>query len=70
MNQIEVIEKLQRVFDGVLLEPVTLTRALTSADVAEWDSLTHITLVAAVERAFGVRFRTGEVERTNNVGEP
>ena len=35
----------------------------------EWDSLTHISLMVAVEKAFGVRFRVGEVENTQNVGE-
>ena len=29
----------------------------------------HITLVLAVEKAFGVRFGVGEVEATNNVGD-
>jgi len=37
--------------------------------VPEWDSLIHITLLVAVERAFKVRFRVGEVEATTNVGE-
>jgi acyl carrier protein len=29
----------------------------------------QISLVVAVEKEFGVRFRTGEVEATGNVGE-
>jgi acyl carrier protein len=69
MTQADVIKKLQDVFDGILLEPVPLTPTLTAKEVPEWDSLTHISLVAAVEKQFGVRFRMGEVERTRNVGE-
>ena len=46
-----------------------LTPNLSAKDVAEWDSLTHISLMVAVEKAFGVRFRVGEVETTQNVGE-
>jgi len=69
MNQAEVIAKIQGIFDNLFLEPVTLTPAISAKDVPEWDSLTHISLVVTVEKAFGVRFRVGEVETTRNIGE-
>jgi acyl carrier protein len=68
-NQSEVIAKLQLIFDDIFLEPVKLTPELSAKDVPEWDSLTHISLLLAVEKAFGIRFRVGEVEGTRNVGE-
>ena len=69
MNQTDVISRLQTIFDTVFLEPVILTPAISAADVPEWDSLTHISLLVAVEKAFSVRFRVGEVEATHNIGE-
>ena len=69
MNRPEIIATLQSVFDGIFLEPVRLTPELSAADVDEWDSLVHISLTLAVESAFGVRFRVGEVEATKNIGE-
>ena len=69
MNQAEAIAKLQGIFDNLFLEPVTLTPTISAKDVPEWDSLTHISLVVAVEKAFAVRFRVGEVEKTKNIGE-
>jgi acyl carrier protein len=69
MNQAEVIAKLQPIFDGIFLEPPRLTPELTAKDVPEWDSLMHISLLLAIEKAFQVRFRVGEVEATTNVGE-
>lgn len=69
MNQAEVIAQLQTIFDTVFLEPVALTPAISAADVPEWDSLTHISLMVAVEKSFGVRFRVGEVENAKNVGD-
>lgn len=69
MNQAEVIAKLQTIFDDLFLEPVVLTPAISAKDVPEWDSLTHISLIVAVEKAFSVRFRVGEVETTQNVGD-
>jgi acyl carrier protein len=68
-NRSEVIAKLQLIFDDIFLEPVKLTPELSANDVPEWDSLSHISLLLAVEKAFGIRFRVGEVEGTRNVGE-
>jgi len=69
MNQSEVLSKLQTICDDIFLEPPRLTPELTAREVPEWDSLIHISLLVAVEKAFGVRFRVGEVEATTNVGE-
>lgn len=69
MNQAEVLAKLQTIFDNVFLEPPKLTPTLSAKDVPEWDSLLHISLLVAVEKAFNVRFRVGEVEATSNVGQ-
>ncbi len=69
MNRADVLTKLQTVFDDLFLEPVKVTAELSADDVDEWDSLLHVSLVVAVEKAFGVRFRVGEVEATKNVGD-
>ncbi len=69
MTQAATIEKMQSVFNDVFLEPPTLTPALTATEVAEWDSLLHISLLLAIEKAFGIRFRVGEVEATKNIGD-
>ena len=41
----------------------------TANDVENWDSLTHINLIDAVENEFCIRFTTGEVSVLKNVGE-
>ena len=69
MQQQEVIAKLQEVFDGAFLQRVEVSPELSARDVEEWDSLTHVSLIIAVEQAFGIRFRVGEVEGTKNVGD-
>lgn len=38
-------------------------------EVPGWDSLSHVRVLAAVEKEFGVRFKTLEVLRLKNVGE-
>jgi acyl carrier protein len=37
--------------------------------VPAWDSLMHVTLIIAVERSFGVRFKSSEVANLQNVGD-
>jgi acyl carrier protein len=69
MQRQEVIIKLQEVFDGTFLQKVVVTPGLSASDVEEWDSLTHVSLVIAVEQAFGIRFRVGETESANNIGD-
>lgn len=69
MTSADTMAKLQGVFDDIFLEPVKLTRELSAKQVPEWDSLMQVSLVMAVERAFNVRFRVGEVEATRNVGD-
>jgi acyl carrier protein len=69
MQQKEVIARLQEVFDGTFLQKLVVTPELSARDVEEWDSLTQVSLIIAVEQAFGIRFRVGEVEATANVGE-
>jgi len=69
MTESDVIAKLQTIFDNIFLDPPVLTPELSARDVPEWDSLIHISLVLAVEKEFGIRFRVGEVEGAKNVGE-
>lgn len=69
MNKEEALAELQNIFDDIFLDEVTVTPELSANDVEEWDSLLHISLVVSVEERFKIKFRVGEVEATNNVGE-
>lgn len=66
----DVWERMQRtfrdVFDDAALE---LRRTMTAADVENWDSLSHIDLIVALEREFKVKFTTSEVTTMKNVGD-
>lgn len=41
----------------------------TANDIEGWDSLTHVQLLVTLEKAFGMRFNTGEMAGLANVGE-
>lgn len=55
----------QEVFDDDHLLP---SSAMTAKDVAEWDSLNHIRLMVAIEKAFRIHFTTAEVSGFPDVG--
>lgn len=64
-----IYEKLSEIFSDVFDDEITVNADTTSADIEDWDSLSHITLIAAIEEEFGMRFSMKEVVGMNNVGE-
>ena len=69
-NQDTILDQVRDVMiDTFDLDELELTRDTTAADVEEWDSLSHIRLVVALERAFGIKFSNAEIERLANVGD-
>lgn len=70
MDRAEILKKVNEVFVETLdNENIVLTDATTANDVAEWDSLNHIQLVVEVEKAFGIRFSSREIQTWKNIGE-
>jgi acyl carrier protein len=69
-TQAEIMETLTGIFREVLDNPSLVLRAdLTAAEVENWDSLSHIDLIVAVERRFKTKFTTREVVSLKNVGD-
>lgn len=66
----DIITELNSVFRQVFDDSsLTVTRATTANDIDEWDSLTHMNLVIAVELKFGIKFALGELQLLKNVGD-
>jgi len=66
----ETIERLTPVFHQVFdNEAIVLTPDLTADDVDEWDSMSHINLMIAIELEFGIEFDPNEIQSFANVGE-
>jgi acyl carrier protein len=56
----------QEVFDDDALQ---VHAALSARDVPEWDSISHIRLVVAIEEEFSIRLTTAELSGLKDVGE-
>lgn len=54
-----------KVFDD---NEIKITRKTYSDDIDEWDSLSHINLVVAIEKHFKIKFNNAEILRWKNVG--
>ena len=70
MNNEQIIREVQEIFRDVLdNEEIVLTNETTADDIEEWDSLTHIQLIVAIEKHFQIRFTSREILSWQNVGE-
>ena len=70
MTRSEITSKLTAVFREVLFQPqLEIHEDTTAADVKNWDSLNHVTMIFAAEQKFGVTFSTREIQGLHNVGE-
>ena len=66
----EIYAKLTPIFHDLFDDPeLVLNPATTDDDVDGWDSLNHVRLVLAVQKAFGVKFSASEIDKLANVGE-
>jgi acyl carrier protein len=62
----ELIPVFRQVFDD---DSITCCRTTTADDIEDWDSLTHMNLVIALELRFKIKFALGELQKLRNVGE-
>ena len=61
--------QVQEIFRTVLKnQAVVLTEETTAEDVPGWDSLTHVELIATIEKHFGIRFSIREMLSWKTVG--
>ena len=70
MSREEIYERLNEVFQDVFGDDgITVTDQTTAVDIDGWDSLRHITLLAAIEDEFDIEFSMAATVKIKNVGE-
>jgi acyl carrier protein len=70
MSSDQILPQIRAIMEDVFdLDDLSVTSATTAEDIEEWDSLSHIRLVVAIERRFKIKFKTAEIEGLKNVGD-
>lgn len=70
MEKSQILDKVQAIFREVLdNEEIVLANETTADDIEEWDSLTHIQLIVAIEKHFKIRLTSREILSWQNVGQ-
>ena len=66
----ETFEQLNSLFCKVFDDnDIKITPETTADDIDEWDSLSHVNLVVAIEKYFKIKFKNSEIIRWKNVGQ-
>lgn len=69
MKRIDIFEKLTEIFIDIMdNDEIELKEETTATDIDEWDSLTQVQLVVAIEKEFGIKFTSSEITSWPNVG--
>lgn len=70
MEKVEILKQVNEIFCDVLdNEAIVLHFETTANDVEEWDSLTHIHLIVAIEKKLAIRFTSQEIQSWKNIEE-
>lgn len=70
MERSEILKRVNEIFiDELDNDDIKLNDETTADDVEEWDSLSHVQLIVAIEKTFGIKFSSSEILSWNNVGE-
>jgi acyl carrier protein len=65
-----LLEELQVIFRDIFDQPnLVITRESNASTVDDWDSLTHVNLVTAIEKRYKVKFALGELQDLKDVGD-
>jgi acyl carrier protein len=70
VNRNEAATRLTEIMSDVFdVDDLTYSDSLTAGEVDGWDSLSHVRFLVTVEKQFGLRFTSTEIDGFKNVGE-
>jgi acyl carrier protein len=69
MENTEILNQLTPIFHKIFdRNDIILTPETSAADIEEWESITHIQLIVAIEKHFKIKFSAINMRSFKNVG--
>lgn len=66
----EILSQINDIIRKVLdNDDIVIQETTTAKEVPDWDSLSHVQIVAAIEKHFKITFTSKEIHSFKNVGE-
>lgn len=70
MDKNQILAEVQEIFRDVLdNEEIEINFETVADDIEEWDSLSHIQLIVAIEKHFHIKFNSKELMGWKTVGD-
>ena len=70
MSETDVFNRVQDVIRECLDKPdLTLRPDMVARDVEGWDSIAMVNIILQTQKAFGIRFKSTEIDELVNVGD-
>jgi acyl carrier protein len=70
MDTNRILKEVNDIFIDILDEDnIILTRDTIADDVEDWDSLSHIHIIVAIEKHFKIKFTSLEIQNFKNIGD-
>jgi acyl carrier protein len=70
MKRKDILSQISEIFiDTLENEKLIIEETTQAIDIDEWDSLTHIILVVAIEKNFKIKFTSMEILSWKNIGD-
>ena len=68
VSEEQILEKLTDIFRDILeVDDLNLTRTTLMEDIENWDSLSNVRIMVAIEGEFNIRFETHELTSVDGV---
>lgn len=70
MSNEQIMSEMQSIFRDIFDDDtIELKRETNANSIEDWDSLSHIRLIAAIEKHFNIKFNFRELQDLDNVGD-
>lgn len=68
MNKSQIFSKIESICTQIFGEGTIITEKTSASDIEKWDSMNHVTLIAAIEKEFGITFDIMEIISMATIG--